>query len=63
MAWPTRTGLTTAKKLAKSLKAILQKYQEWYVDNLTEEQYALITALIGACQGFIDGVPQYEPPA
>lgn len=61
MTWPTRTGLTTAKKLAKTLKIILTKYLDWYTANLTEEQVALITGLIGACSGFIDGVPQYEP--
>lgn len=61
MAWPTRTGLTTAKKLARALKTILAKYREWYDGNLTVEQVDLIDALIAACQAFIDEVPQYEP--
>jgi hypothetical protein len=61
MAWPTRTGLTTGKKLARALKTILSKYLEWYTNNLTTEQVDLIIALIAACQAFIDNVPQYEP--
>lgn len=63
MTWPTRTGLSTAKKLARALKTILQKYMEWYESNLTTEQVDLIVALVAACQAFIDNVPQYEPLA
>lgn len=61
MAWPTRTGLTTAKKLARALKLILQKYQELYEDILTVDQQAAVTAVIAALTAFIDNVPQYEP--
>lgn len=60
MTWVTRTGLTTAKQTARALKKILQKYSEWYSENLTEPEVDAINALIAAATAFIDNVRQYE---
>lgn len=61
MSWPKRTGLVTAKGLAKALKKILNKFSDLYPTLLTPTQLTIIEELIDKLTAFIEDVPQYDP--
>lgn len=59
MPVPTRLGLVTANKLARTIVRILTKYRPLLVTYLTESQLEKVDNLIACCEIFITDVPEY----
>jgi len=58
---PYRTGLTSIRLLLRKVCQLIQKYQVIIFDVLPEGQHTYVTALLTACEAFLENTDNPRP--